>query len=51
MAIGTYPKVLKDSFNRANENPATGWTDNEAAGLRVVSNALTLDVGGFKVIP
>lgn len=40
MALGVYTKVLKDDFNRTNEDPATGWTDNEAAGLRIVSNEL-----------
>lgn len=46
MAFGVYTKVLKDDFNRANEAPATGWTDDGGAGLRVLNNALTMDVGG-----
>jgi len=45
-APGVYMKVLKDDFNRPNEEPAAGWTDYEAAGLRIVSNALTQGVGG-----
>lgn len=46
MAFPVYTKVLADNFNRSDEEPATGWTDFEAAGMRIVSNALAPGVGG-----
>jgi hypothetical protein len=45
MALGVYTKVLKDDFNRANEEPVTGWTDYSGNGMRIVSNAITKAVG------
>lgn len=37
---------ILDNFNRANENPVTGWTD-VIGGMQIVSNAITGDSPGF----
>ena len=45
MAFGATSII--DNFNRANENPMTGWANMTTSGLQVVSNACTTSGAGL----